>query len=295
MHKYLKFPLAVCLALVALFQIQISCRAQKLKKPDPLLVSQFNAQSTPSKDLYLLLNRQVQWDNPNQSGTNELGLPLRFELIDEQKTEQGLVTQRYRLFAEGAPENKVYQFESWLVNQEITADPHDVYVNAQGLLMVHKPRPEQEMNLKDTEGEFTISAATVSAEPVRYLLSSRDQRLQFFGTLVPHPVIQVDRGCSIEARIAQPNAAAVLIGIKGFPTETKIPVVLESELSSVTEIVHTDHEGNAVLVDQPFVAGAKRGTLKMTAEGPDCLPSVSLPWSAEAPVVPPTAQVSKKQ
>jgi len=74
---------------------------------------------------------------------NPAGLHLRFDKIDEQVTPGGHSTARYRVYAEGAPENKVYAFGTWFMTNAPAIDPHDYYVNGQGLLMRHSLSPSR--------------------------------------------------------------------------------------------------------------------------------------------------------
>jgi hypothetical protein len=46
--------------------------------------------------------------------------------------------------------------------------------------------------------------------------------------------------------------------------------------------METDQDGHAVMAVVPIVPGKTQGTLKASAEGRNCLPSVLLPWSAAA-------------
>jgi len=45
--------------------------------------------------------------------------------------------------------------------QEILPDPHDIYVNGQGLLLTHKPKPEQEMSFSAPGDEFEVMPVAV--------------------------------------------------------------------------------------------------------------------------------------
>jgi hypothetical protein len=244
----------------------------------------FHDQPFPSKDLLILLERQAKWDEAGPGELNPLGLHLRFQKVDEQVTEGGRKATRYRVFAEGAPEDKVFSFGTWPVGAKtFTTDLRDIYVNGQGLLMIHRPKFEQEMSFKAGEDELEVTPATDSAEPMRYLLSRKDGKSQIFGTIVPHPVVEVDRGCSIEVRVAQPSVAAVLIRIDRFPAKAKIPLVFESEGESVSEVLDTDADGHAEIAGFPYVPGKTQGMLKASAEGPNCLPSAVLPWAAATP------------
>jgi hypothetical protein len=271
----------ICIALSVLSCSLLFCHGQNAKQWSGLSYSFFKGQPTPTKKLLSLLERQARWDE--ESGVlNPSGLRLRFEKIDEQGTQGGLVTTRYRVFAEGAPENKVYALESWPMDKAISPDPRDIYVNGQGLLMIHKPKPEQEASFKAVDDEFEVTSITNNAEPIRFSLSRRDGQLKVFGTLVPHPVVSEDQGCKIEARVAQPDATAVLIILDGFPAKAKIPLVLESEGATLSDMLATNTDGHAVMAFFPYVPGKTQGTLKASAEGSNCLPSVALPWGPDS-------------
>lgn len=258
---------------------------QDSKQSNVLNYFNFKGQPTPSKELLTLLERQARWDdagsgNLNLSGShlNPSGLRLIFEKIDEQTTPGGRVAARYRMFAEGAPENKVFAFRTWSLTNSLSTELRDIYVNGQGLLMIHPPTPEEELSFKAGNDELDIMPVTEIAEPARYLFAGRDRQLSIYGTLVPHPVIAVDNGCRLEVRIAQPDATAVLIIADRFPERARIPLVLESEGVSASEMLNTNADGHAVMAVFPYVPGKPQGMLKATAEGPGCLPSVLLHW-----------------
>ncbi len=288
--------LFIFVSLLALLQLPFFSYAQSSKKsvildyfskkPEAFTYSHFKGAPSPSKETLHLLERQVHWDEVGTGSKNASGLQLRFEKIDEPATPGRSAAESYRVYAAGAPENKVFAFESWPVDKNATADTRDVYVNGQGLLMIHRPKPAQEMSFKAGDDELDLWPATASGEPVRFLLSSIDGQLRIFGTLVPHPVVADDQGCRIEVRVAQPDSAAVLIVIDRFPAKTNIPLVLKSEDESLSKTLVTDSEGHAVMALFPYLPGKAQGILKATAEGPNCLPFVVMPWGAASQSVP---------
>ena len=259
------------------------------KKQDVITYAVFGAGAPPSQGMLDLLQSQVAWDRATPEPTNPLGMHLRFVKIDDAASAAS--APRYRVFADGAPENKVFSFGSWLVSKDIVHDSNyiyanagvsgsrDVYVNARGLLMYHKPKPEEARSSRLAD-ELEVTPVAAPGEPIRYMLDSLDEELQIVGTLVPHPVEAEDEGCRLEVRIAQPDAAAVLIFVEGFKAKSKVPVVLQSANGSVTPVVVTDEDGRAVLAGFPHVPNKTQGVLKVTAEGASCLPSVELPWGA---------------
>lgn len=288
--------LLISTSLCFLLYLPLYSCGQNTKQSEVLNHFNFKSQSPPSHDLLTLVERQARWDDAgagdlNLTGShfNPDGLFLRFVKIDEQVLPGGHGTAHYRVFSEGAPENKVYFWGSWPMDSNMTYDQRDIYVNGQGLLMIHKPKPEQELSFKADGDEYVITTVTDSAVPTRYLLASRDRQLLIYGTLVPNPVMTEEHTCRLEARMAQPNASAVLIIVDRFPVKEKVPLVLESEGSSYSTMLNTDAEGHAVMAVFPYVAGIAQGTLKASAEGAGCIPYVVIPWGAlpqAAPVSP---------
>ncbi len=271
-----------CSALIllsAFLQCAVFSHGQSFKTQDGLIYSDFPGQPAPSKDLLSELVRQVRWDTPKAGSLNPEGLRLRFEKVEGQDAHQNRPA-RYRVFADGAPENRVYNLSVWPVGQKLTAEPQDLYVNGQGLLMTHQPNAGQETSFKAPGDELCLMPQAKTAEPIRYILSSKDDQLSILGTLVPHPLVALDQDCTLELRIAEPDATAVLIVVDGFPPQTKIPLVLESEGQTAHMIMALDSGGHAEVADFPSVLGKAQGILKATAEGPSCLPSAVLPWGA---------------
>lgn len=285
--------LLASISLCVLFHSTLFSYGQDTKQSSALNYFNFKGQSTPSHELVTILERQARWDdagsgdmNLTGSRLNPEGLHLRFVKIDEQATPIGHGTARYRVYAEGAPDNKVYAFGSWFLTNAPTTDSRDLYVNGQGLLMLHKPKPEQELSFTAGDDEYDVTTVTDKAVPTRYLLTSRDRQLMIYGTLVPNPVVAEEQGCRLEARIAQPDASAVLIVADRFPAKAKIPLVLESSGSSSSQMLNTNTEGHGVMAVFPYLAGISQGMLKASAEGSGCLPYVVLPWGAQSQAAP---------
>jgi len=244
-----------------------------------LVYGVFPRGSTPSRPLLDNLVMQLHWDNGGAGNLDRLAYHLRFVNAGETQTPEGAVT-RYRIFAEGAPENKVYSLGTWEIGGAPGYSDQDVYVNAQGLVMTRRPNPEEEAASRLPLYELEVSPKNITGEPTRYALLSRDAQVTAFGTLVPHPVVSQDGGCRLEARVAAPGASAVLIVADGFAAQTRLKVVLESqgEVSNVDAM--TDGNGHIVVAGFPIIQGVSQGMLKASAEGQNCLPSVMLPWGA---------------
>jgi len=274
--------LLIAVIVLSLFQVSSYGKEPKNSETEGLTYATFPGQPKPTAALLGMLIRQARWDNGDLGVGNQMHVKLRFVKVDDQVTPKGTFA-RYRVFADGAPLNKVYAWRIWLAGEEPKAEPEDIYVNARGLLLTHRPLPAEQLSTQLPGSELEITPVADPAVPIRYDIDSRDNQLSIPGTLVPQPVVSVDQGCRLEVRIAQPNAAAVLFVADGFPLESKVPLVLESEGQTANLTMDTDNGGHAIVAAFPSVRGKTQGSLKATAEGPDCLPSVTLPWGSATP------------
>ncbi len=287
-----RFLLIACCVIAQLHPPAFT-KEPKLKEKDVSGLSYlvFRNGSTPSNELIATLVQQLHWDNGGAGNLDRMAVHLRFEKVDETHSAQGDQI-RYRVFAEGAPENKVYALSTWEVGKLINNSDQDVYVNAQGLVMTRRPNPEEEGVSQLPGAELYVTPKTTPGEPTRYAVASRDRDVTAFGTIVPYPVVNVDRLCRLEARIGAPGAAAVLVVADGFTPKMRLSVILESQGDVANVEVTTDQNGHAMVAGFPFIQGKTQGVLKASAQGQNCLPSVQIPWDstpaapANTPVTP---------
>jgi hypothetical protein len=282
-RPHARFLLIACCVIAQLHSAAIA-KEQKPKEKDVSGLSYmvFLHGTAPSDVLLASLAQQLHWDNGGAGNLDRMAVHLRFEKVDETHTAQGDQI-RYRVFAEGAAENKVYGLSTLEVGKAISNSEQDVYVNAQGLVMTRRPNPEEEGEDKLPGAELYLSPKTVPGLPTRYAVASRDRDVTAFGTIDPDPVINVDRLCRLEARIGAPGAAAVLVVADGFTPKMRLPIILESQGEIVNIEVTTDHNGHAVVAGFPFIQGKTQGVLKASAQGENCLPSVQIPWDSTPP------------
>src|SRR5580700_4940962 len=128
-HRFLLIAVLISIQ----FQFLAYSKTSRKNEKDELAYATFSGQPTPTDDLLKVLLRQARWDSGHWDLVNEQVLKLRFNKVDDQVTPKGTHT-RYRVFAEGAPENKVYEWRVWLDGEEPKSEPQDVFVNSRGLL-----------------------------------------------------------------------------------------------------------------------------------------------------------------
>lgn len=239
------------------------------------------AKRTSSKEVQDLLKRQMSWDENPANGKNPDGLHFQFFKIDESGSSgKSLVT--YRIYIPGAPQNKKYALTVWRIGSEPRPIPGQVYVNAKGLLMVHKPNPGQVDSDFVGDDELHLSVQAAQGEPIRYALESSDKQLVIAGTVVPFPLEASGQGCRLEVRLAVPDADAVLISADGLPANADVPFQLVSAGITDTGSFHADAQGHAVTTDLPNVADVDRGSLRVTLVTQECSTAIELPWGKKS-------------
>jgi hypothetical protein len=257
--------------------VEIMCAAQS--------AAQSEARGLPPEEL-TMLNLQVGWDDAVRSAQNPSSLRMSFTLIDTDAfVSSNLVHHvvRYRAFAPGAPADQVYSLSSWKIGSEVQTIYDQVYVNAKGLLMLHKPRPDQQdKDAVDTQDGIELSLETARGEPVRYVLTTADGKLLVPGTVVPYPIESKDGSCRLEARLGMPDAEAVLLYIDGLAPKVDVPFQEISEGESHVSTFHTNARGHAAAVDLPFVANKAAGILKVSVAAKGCSAAVEIPWGKDS-------------
>jgi hypothetical protein len=249
-----------------------------------LFLPDFSARAekrTKFEQMQDLLQRQMSWDENATNVKNPNGLHFQFFKIDETGS-SGKRLLTYRAYVPGVPESKKYALTVWRIGSDPRQIPGEIYVNAKGLLMVHKPKPSQEDSdfVGDDELHMTVQAA--QGEPIRYALESSDKQLLIAGTMVPFPLADQSQGCRLEVRLATPEADAVLISADGLPANTDVPIQLVSAGETDAGSFHADAQGHAVTTDLPFVANLDRGSLRVALATPECSAAVEVPWGKKS-------------
>jgi hypothetical protein len=229
-----------------------------------------------------MLNAQVGWDDALPGEHNPTGLHMQFAKIDSEAFLQGKTVGhfvRYRILVPGAPQDQTYALAQWKIGGQPQIAQTRVYVNANGLVLLHQPRPDQQdKDAVEPEDELEISLQTAAGEPVRYALTSADGKLIVPGTVVPNPIEKKSGNCRLEARLALPDAEGVLIYADGLDPNVDVPFQAVSEGEAHPSSFHTNAHGHATTVDLPYVKGKSAGVLKVTIAAKGCSVAVEVPW-----------------
>jgi len=185
---------------------------------------------------------------------------------------------KFRLIADGMPNNGVYSLLAWPVTQNApSAVLTGVTLDGSGLAICagapgtcgspDKPNDPIDLNLQPVPGE-----------PVRLALVSADGMVKVFAKLVPIPLRGEDRGCAVEATLLTPGAELVLITGSGFPPNSDIRLDSESAGERHDGKGKADADGRFVNAILPYRQGVSTGSLNVKLKSSACAPSVKVPW-----------------
>ena len=236
------------------------------------------AQAESQSEMLKRVQQQVGMDDHMPDTANPRGLQIQFKKMDELNLSQGHFI-RYRAYVPAAQEGQRYSLAVSKIGAEVHVAYDMVYVNAKGLLMVHKPRPEQE-NLDTVEDadELDLAVQAARGEPVRFILATNDGKFLIPGTVVPYPIESHDSNCHLEARLGAPDGEAILYYIYGLDPKSKVPFQLSSTGYEGNGTFTANSDGHAVSIDFPEMDGSQPGTSKVTVAVKGCSTSVEISW-----------------
>jgi hypothetical protein len=242
-----------------------------------------NPQPASEKDaqekVMALMRQQIGLDGGKANAKNPSGLKIQFSRIAEVAQPDGTHQKQYRLLIPGAPQDQEYTLAGWRIGAGIKYSNQHVFVNAKGLIMLHKPTAEQEnlVALGATD-EVEVGLKAARGEPVRYMMASADGKLLYSGTIVPYPIESRNAGCHLEVRLGFPEGQTMLLYADGLAPTVQVPFKTTSEGEEHISTLNTDAEGRAVAILSPYVAGKDAGTVKMSVAIKECSVAVEIPW-----------------
>jgi hypothetical protein len=244
----------------------------------PVISAAQTAPPDSPPDLTSIIRRQISWDDALPGSKNPTGLHLKFTKISDTPSPTGRLV-RYRAYVRGASQQQKFTLGVWKIGSDLQILPVDVYVNAKGLLMAHKPRPDEENSDSLTDGnELDLATQAAPGEPVRWVFTTHDGSLMVPGTTVPFPIQGKGATCRIELRLVEPEGQAILIYADGLPPNTVVPFQTASAGVSKPAQFTVNNRGHAATISFPYIDGKNTGALKVTIAAKDCSTSAEIPW-----------------
>ena len=232
------------------------------------------APGSSEADLQKDAEATIRWEQASTPG-----MKADVELLKKSDT-NGHPTVEYRLKVSGAPPTKRYTLIAWPITF-----PNSIFM-MDGLAVakdgtVGCPTDSYGTCVQHYKGqELHLTYSPGIGEIYRHALISDDKQSKIFFSFVPFPMIEKDKGCSLEVVELKPGFGLVLVRGSGFRPGEGIQFLAESFQDVHRASVKADAQGRFVAPYTPWVTGHQMGESKVSATAKSCAPKISFNWGA---------------
>jgi hypothetical protein len=220
----------------------------------------------------------MSWDASGTPGTNAEVLLIK------KGDYRGKPTVDYRLKISGARPGGRYTLMAWPVTlEQPVAAMEGLTIAADGT--VGCPADSTKSCAQHIKGaELHLTYVTAPGEIYRHALISEDHQTRIFFSIVPDPMIAVDKACSLEVVRLSPQFELVIVRGRGFQPGEELRFHTQSYQEVHDVAVTADSSGEFRAQLTPAVKGRVAGASTVTATGKTCAPTISFDWGAPPPV-----------
>ena len=255
--------------------------AQPQPKAQPSTPTQQPTQSPQDSDadIQAKLNQTatatIQWDTSTTPGAK-----AEVQLIKKDQA-NGRPLVQYRLKVTGAPHNKLYNLIAWPIMVPEPATIIEGLAIAGDGTVGCPPNSDRSCAKQFKGAELKLTYTPVTGEIFRHALISEDHQTRIFFSIIPAPIIQHDKSCSVEAVRLSPKFELALVRGHGFTPGEQLSFHTQSYQEAHDSQPKVDPAGEFWAVLTPFVQGRTTGTMEVSAHGQSCAPALSFEWGAE--------------
>ena len=280
-YGILQFIMRHTYVLIAILGVCFAAAGQAAKqqsKPKAPAAAATPAQpKSPSDEELMAKTAQatIDWDNSTTKGTK-----VDVLLIKKDQA-QGKPVMQYRIKVSGAPKNKLYTLMAWPITIPQPATMMDGLAIASDGTVGCPPNTDRSCAQRMKGAELKLTYTPGIGEIYRHALISEDHTTRIFFSIVPAPMVEQDKTCSLEIVRLSPRFELALIRGKGFTPGELISFHTQSyqEVHDSQPKVNLQGEFWATL--SPFVKGRTMGTTQVVVKSKSCAPTLSFEWGSE--------------
>lgn len=270
-HAYLFIAiLGVCL-------VAAGQAAKQQPKPKPPAAAASPAQPQPSDEELMAKTAQatIDWDSSTTRGAK-----VDVLLIKKDQAE-GKPVMQYHLKVSGAPKNKLYTLMAWSITMPQPAAMMDGLAIAGDGTVGCPPNSTRNCAQRMKGAELKLTYTPGIGEIYRHALISEDHTTRIFFSIVPAPMIEQDKACSLEIVRLSPRFELALIRGKGFTPGEQISFHTQSYQEVHDSQPKVNPQGEFWATLSPFVKGRTMGTTEVLVKSKTCAPTLSFEWGSE--------------
>jgi hypothetical protein len=210
------------------------------------------------------------------------GSHLEIVPLQHEKVADGSTRQLYEFRISGVPSSGPYTLEHWPIGVlDFTTLFKKLKVSPEGLLICGDDRKLCGESTKFND-PVTVWMSAAQGEPLRFLLSSDDDKVSLTGMTIPFPADGSDGGCHIQLiRLLRQGEMFFLRG-EGFPAHSDVTLLVDVAGKSDKAHAKVTDDGLILRAETPILVGAPAtGELTETViAGAPCHPSAKIMFGA---------------
>jgi hypothetical protein len=217
----------------------------------------------------------INWDKSTTPGAK-----ADVQLIKKDQA-NGRPLMQYRLKINGAPRNKLYNLIAWPITVTQPATIMEGLAIAADGTVGCPPDSTRSCAQRFKGSELKLTYTPAIGEIYRHALISEDHQTRIFFSVVPAPMLEHDKSCSLEVVRLSPRFELALIRGRGFMPGEQLAFHTQSYQEAHDSQPKVDAGGEFWAVLTPFIKGRTMGTLEVTARGKSCAPNLAFEWGSE--------------
>ncbi len=217
----------------------------------------------------------INWDKSTTPGAN-----AEVQLIKKDQA-NGRPLIQYRLKITGAPHNKLYTLMAWPITVPQPATIMEGLAIAADGTVGCPPNSDRSCAQRFKGAELRLIYTPAIGEIYRHALISDDHQSRIFFTIVPAPMVEHDKSCSMELVRLSPRFELALVRGRGFTPGEQVSFHTQSDQEAHDSQPKVDPSGEFWAVLTPFVKGRTMGTVEVSARAKSCAPRLSFEWGSE--------------
>ena len=217
----------------------------------------------------------IDWDKSTTPGAK-----VEVQLLKKDQAD-GKAVMQYRVKVSGAPKNKLYTLMAWPITITQPAPMMDGLAIAADGTVGCPPDSTKNCAQRMKGAELKLTYTPGIGEIYRHTLISEDHNSRIFFSIVPAPMIEHDKSCSLEIVRLSPRFELALIRGKGFTPGEQINFHTESYQDVHDSQTKANPQGEFWATLTPFVKGRMMGTMQVSVKGKSCAPALAFEWGSE--------------
>ena len=220
-------------------------------------------------------NATINWEKSTTPGAKADVQLLKKDQVN------GRPVMQYHLKITGAPRNKLYNLIAWpIMVPEPATIMEGLAIAADGTVGC-PPNSDRTCAQRFKGAELKLTYTPALGEIYRHALISEDHKTRIFFSIVPAPMVEHDKTCSLELLRLSPRFELAAIRGLGFSPGEQLAFHSQSYQEAHDSQPKVDQSGGFWAVLTPFVKGRTLGTMEVSVRGRSCAPTLSFEWGSE--------------